>query len=143
MKKFALLAVLAVVALVGAGQAAGAPSKSHKCQPHKVAYVVHGKLLSGSLTKNSDKTWSGTLTVHVTKTNKHAKSQKGTDQTYNLDHVKGKVGKGEDPSALTPDSRVEVQGKITKLAKKCDQTGFTPTVTVKHFTVKLPKKPKS
>lgn len=143
MKKIALLAVLAVVALVGGGQAAGASTKSNKCQPHKVSYDVHGKLVSGSLTKNSDKTWSGTLTVHVNRTNKHAKDQKGTDQTYTLDHVKGKVGKGEDPNALTPDSRVEVKGKITKLAKKCDQTGFTPTVTVKHFTVKLPKKPKS
>src|SRR5881275_884264 len=115
MKKFALLAILAVVALVGAGQAAGAPSKSNKCQPHKVSYDVHGKLVSGSLTKNSDKTYSGTLTVHVTKADKHAKSQKGTDQTYNLDHAKGKLGKGEDPANPTVDSRVTVKGKLTKL----------------------------
>jgi len=140
MKKFALLAVLAVVALVGVGQATAKTGKSNKCQPHKVAYVVHGKLVSGSLTKNSDKTYSGTLTVHVTKADKHAKSQKGTDQTYNLDHAKGKLGKGEDPSNPTPDSRVTIKGKLTQLAKKCDQTGFTPTVTVKHFDIKAPKK---
>ncbi|TMM07202.1 MAG: hypothetical protein E6G00_13940 [Actinobacteria bacterium] len=140
MKKIALLALMAVVALVGSGQAVAksSHSKSHKCTPQKVAYVVSGKLVSGSLTKESDGTYSGTLTVHVTKTNKYGKADKGTDVTYTLDHAKGKLH-GEDPGALVANSKVHLSGKITKLAKKCDQTGFTATRTIKKFDIKPPK----
>ena len=139
MKKIALLALMAVVALVGAGQATAKSGKSHKCTPQKVAYVASGKLVSGSLTKESNGTYSGTLTVHVTKTNKYGKADKGTDVTYTLDHAKGKLH-GEDPGALVANSRVHLKGKITKLAKKCDQTGFTATRTIKKFDIKPPKK---
>ena len=138
MKKIALLALMAVVALVGAGQATAKSGKSHKCTPQKVAYVASGKLVSGSLTKESNGTYSGTLTVHVTKTNKYGKADKGTDVTYTLDHAKGKLH-GEDPGALVANSRVHLKGKITKLAKKCDQTGFTATRTIKKFDIKPPK----
>src|SRR2546423_11011430 len=125
MKKLALLAVIALVALVGPAQAKPShPPKSHKCTVHKVAYRVSGDLVSGSLTKESDGTYSGTLTVHVKKTNKHAKADKGTDQTYTLDHAKAKLH-GEDPGALAAGSRVHLKGTVTTLAKKCDQTGFT------------------
>lgn len=139
MKKLTLLVMLVAVAAVGVTQASAA-TKSKKCTPHKVAYVVHGKLVSGTLTKNSDKTYSGMLTVHVTKADKHAKSEKGTDKDYTLDHAKGKFGKGVDPSALAAGDRVTLTGKITQLAKKCDQTGFTAKETIKKFDIKAPKK---
>jgi len=140
MKRFVLLALLAVVALVGGGQAATASSKSKKCTPQKVAYVVHGKLVSSMLSKNSDKTYSGTITIHVTKADKHAKSEKGTDKTYTLDHAKGKFGKKENPSSPTVGSRVTLTGKITHLAKGCNKSGFTPKETIKKFDIQPPKK---
>jgi hypothetical protein len=117
-----------------------APTSS-KCTPHGVAYRVSGTLVSGALTKNTDGTYSGDLTVHVSKANKHAKADKGTDKTYTLDHAKAKLH-GADPAALATGSRVNVKGKVTKLAKKCDQTGFTAVTTIKKADIKPPKPPK-
>lgn len=142
---FALVAALAAVAPVQAHKPPKDPkqhpAKSHKCQPHSVSYRISGTLMSGSLTQNSDKTYSGSLTVHVTKANHHAKADKGTDKTYTLDHAKAKLHDA-DPAALAANSRVNLKGKVTTLAKKCDQTGFTPTVTVKKVDIKPPKAPK-
>ena len=62
---------------------------SHKCKPHKVAWVVKGTLVSQALTKNSDGTYSGTVNIDVTRTNRHAKDEKGkTNSQYTLDHAK-------------------------------------------------------
>jgi uncharacterized protein with von Willebrand factor type A (vWA) domain len=98
---------------------------------------VGGTLVSGTLTPGSGK-YDGTLTVHVTKANKHAKADKGNDVTYTLSNAKLELH-GENPLALTADTRVKLNGKITTLAKKCDQTGFTPTVTIKRGSIKSPK----
>ena len=138
---FALIAALAAVAPVQAHNTKPPkqhPAKSHKCTPHGVSYRVSGTLLSGSLTQNSDKTYSGTLTVHVTKANHHAKADKGKDTTYTLDHAKAKLHNA-DPAALAANSRVNLKGTVTTLAKKCDQTGFSPTVTIKKADIKPPK----
>jgi hypothetical protein len=142
LKRFVLLAVMALVALAVAIPAAAKspPPKSHKCKPHAVSYRVAGTLLSGALTANADGTYSGTLTVHVTRANHHAKADKGTDKGYTLDHAKVKLH-GENPAALTAGSRVHLKGTITTLAKKCDQTGFTPTVTIKKAVIHPPKTP--
>jgi hypothetical protein len=145
-KKLTLLSLLALVALVVPAQASkpkhhgkpDKPGKSHKCVAHKHAYRVSGTLISGSLTQNSDGTYSGDLTVHVTGANKHAKADKGTDKSYTLDHAKAKLH-GESPSALTAGSSVKLKGTITALPKKCDQTGFTPTVTIRRANIKPPK----
>jgi hypothetical protein len=140
LKKLFVLAVLAVtgLAVTAPVHAKSHPPKSHKCTPHAVSYRASGKLVSGSLTANSDGTYSGTLTVHVTSTNHHAKADKGTDKAYTLDHAKVKLH-GEDPSALVVGSRVRLKGTITTLAKKCDQTGFTATTTIKRAGIKPPK----
>lgn len=142
MKKIALIALLALVAVVVPATAKPPeptpPPKSHKCKPHGVAYVVSGTLVSGSLTRNSDGTYNGSLTVHVTKANHHARADKGTDKSYTLDHAKVKLH-GENPAALTANSRVKLRGKITTLAKKCDHTGFAPTITIKKADIKPPK----
>jgi hypothetical protein len=146
LKKLTLLAALALVALVGPAQAEkpdhpgkshNHPGKSHKCVAHKVAYRVGGTLVSGSLTQNSDGTYSGTLVVHVTNANHHAKADKGTDKSYTLDHAKAKLH-GEAPGALVAGSRVNLKGSITTLAKKCDQTGFTATTTIRKANIKPP-----
>jgi hypothetical protein len=133
----ALLAVV-ILAIPSVGLAKGPGPKSHKCQAHAVSYRVAGNLESGSLTANSDGTYTGSLVVDVKRTNKHARADKGTTVTYALTSSKLRLH-GEDPTALTANSDVKLKGTITKLAKKCDQTGFTPTVTIKHGTIKPPK----
>jgi hypothetical protein len=136
MRKMVLLGVLAL-AVVAAPVQAKAP-KAQKCQPHAVAYEVSGTVVSGSLTANSDGSYSGTLTVHVTKVEHHAKADKGMTKSYTLDHAKVKLH-GVNPAALTANSRAHLDGTITTLAKKCDHTGFTATVTIKKADIKPPK----
>jgi hypothetical protein len=136
MRMIVALGVLAL-AVAAAPVQAKAP-KAQKCQPHAVAYIVSGTLVSGSLTANSDGSYSGSLTVHVTKANDHAKADKGSNKSYTLDHAKAKLH-GENPAALTANSRVHLNGTITTLAKKCDHTGFTPTITIKKAGIKPPK----
>ena len=39
---------------------------------------------------------------------------------------------------LAKGDRVHLIGKITALAKKCSQTGFTATTTIRHIVVHAP-----
>jgi hypothetical protein len=123
------------------------PAKSHKCAPHKVAYKASGTLVSESLTqtagantpKRSDDRYSGTLTVDVTKVNHHA--AKG-ERTYTLDNARARFYDADHNG--TPDQpktgdRVKLIGKITGLAKKCDATGFTATMTIRKVDFKPAK----
>ena len=128
MKRFVLIAVSALTMLAAPAaslakppppKAPKAPLPAQKCQPHPVAYTVSGTLVSGSLTANSDGTYSGTLVVHVTKANKHAKAAKGTDATHTLTSAKVKLH-GENPATLMANSRVHFGGTITTLDKKCN-----------------------
>lgn len=146
MKKIMLIAVF-VAAIVAAPVQAKPPkppkpTPPNKCQPHAVSYVVSGTLKSGSLTLNADGTYSGTLTVHVTKANKHAKADKNTDKAYALTNAKVNLH-GENAASLTANSRVHLNGTITTLAKKCDHTGFTATITIAKADIKPPKPPKA
>jgi hypothetical protein len=118
------------------------PGKSHKCTAHGRGYVAGGKLVSATLTKNDDGTYSGQLTITVVRANHHAKPAKGTDQTYTLDHARVNLH-GQDPAALKPGSPAFVLGKVTFLAKKCDQTGFTATTTIRKADIKAPKAAKT
>src|SRR6266513_2963568 len=70
----------------GATGKSGPHGKSHKCAPHKVAYVAAGTLVSDSLTKNADGTYSGTVTITVKRFNHHAKPPLATEteKTYTL-----------------------------------------------------------
>jgi hypothetical protein len=140
MKKIVLIAVFVLAAAVAPVQAKPpkTPPKPHKCQPHAVSYIVSGTLDSGALTANSDGTYSGSLTVHVTNSNSHAKADKGAHKTYTLSNTKVKLH-GENPAALTANSRVHLEGTIATLAKKCDQTGFTATIAITKADIKPPK----
>ena len=123
------------------------PAKSHKCTPHKVAYKASGTLVSESLTqtagadtpKRGDDRYSGSLTVDVTKANHHA--AKG-EQTYTLDNARVRFydadhnRTGDEPKA---GDRAKLIGKITRLSKKCDDTGFTPTTTIRKVDFKPAK----
>lgn len=111
-----------------------APTKSHKCRPHKVAYVATGTVVSWAATQNSNGTWTGTITVQVKHANHHAASTKRTATTETLTNAKVRLGHGvANPPAAG--SRVQVKGSITVLAKKCSQTGFAPTITIKRANV--------
>jgi hypothetical protein len=157
MKRLTLAALLAMGALVVPAHAGKPPKhnshppKSHKCQPHGVSYRAAGTLVSetltqtagGSTAKKSDDRYSGDLTVNVTKTNHHA--QKGV-QSYTLSNARVKFrvpdrsGDGaRNQDDLRPGDRVKLKGKITKLAKKCDQTGFVQTITIRKVEFKPPK----
>jgi hypothetical protein len=125
----------------------GHPGKSHKCTPHKVAYVASGTLESWTLTKNVDGTYSGTVTVKVTHTNHHAAGDKGTTKTYTVANVHVTFGLADtnaDGSVglddLKAGDRVKLIGKITTLAKKCDQSKFTAETTIRKIVFHAPPK---
>jgi hypothetical protein len=123
-----------------------APARSHKCRPHKVGYVASGTLSAQTLALDAGaRTYSGDVTIDVTKTNHAAKGDKRTTKTYMLDHARVVLGL-EDQNAdgrvdladVAGGDRAKVIGKVTVLAKKCDQTGFTPTLTIKRLIVHAP-----
>lgn len=125
--------------------------KSHKCKPHKVAYVAVGTLVSQTLTQDAGaKTFSGDVVVNVTRTNRHARADKGHQVTYTLTKARitfglkdtnndGSVGLDD----LAAGDRVRVIGKITTLAKKCDKSNFTATTTIRKAIFHGPAAPKS
>ncbi|MGH2831551.1 MAG: hypothetical protein ACRDK2_02145 [Solirubrobacteraceae bacterium] len=113
------------------------PGKSHQCMPHRVAYIASGTLVSQTLSKNTDGTYSGTVTVTVTHTNRHAAGDQGMTKIYTLTNGRVKldvVDVNHDGSIglddLQAGDRVKLIGNITTLAKKCDQTGFTAQTTI-------------
>lgn len=134
------------------------PAKSHKCTPHKVGYTAAGTLASHTLVADvvaakdgtAKTTYSGDVTIDVKKGNKAAKGDKRTTKTYTLDHARVVFGLDDqnadgrvDLADVAAGSRAKVIGKVTKLAKKCDQTGFTPELTIKKLIVHEPAQPKS
>jgi hypothetical protein len=152
MKKLATLAVLATGLLVLPAQAKPPhPAHPNKCAVHKVGYHARGTLVSQSLTQTQgaatattgDDRYSGSITVNVTKANHGAPTG---NQTYNLTnakvkfHVPDRTGDGKRTLAdVRAGDRVRLQGKITHLARRCDHTGFTPTVTVKKVDFNKPR----
>jgi hypothetical protein len=127
----------------------GHPGNSHKCKPHKVGYVVSGTLVSQTLTKNADGTYSGEVTVEITHTNHHAAGDKGT-KTYTVTNVHVTFGLADTnndgsvgPDDLKAGDQVKVIGKITALAKKCNQSGFTATTTIRKVVFNAPVTPGS
>jgi hypothetical protein len=134
------------------GSQKGGPSgshngKSHRCHVHGVAYVASGTLEAPlpTLTKNADGTYSGTLTAKLARVNHHALSDKSTSKEYKLEKVhltlalsdvNSDGGVGVDD--LQNGDQVRLIGKISFLPKKCDRTGFTPTVKVRDVIVHPP-----
>jgi hypothetical protein len=165
MKKFTLFAGLAAVAVAVPAQAhqgAQGPkshppaqtkkhaSAPHKCTPHAAGYNARGTLVSSSLTqtagaatpKRGDDRYSGSLTVNVTKANHKAPTG---EQTFTLTNAKVRFADADhNQVADQPKAgdRVKLHGKITRLAKHCDQTGFTPEITVRHVQFRAPAAPK-
>ncbi len=132
---------------------AGRGPHPHRCTPHGVAYVAAGRLVSHTLVLDggaptptvaraargpSGPTYGGAVTIAVTRANRHARADKGTTKTYVLDHAR--VLHFAD---AVPGSRAKVIGTVTKLARRCDQTGFTPELTIRKLLVHAPQAPAS
>lgn len=163
MRKFPMYVGLAALALAVPAQAhqgdpsrhKPAPHKTHApkpkpCDPHAVGYKARGTLVSSSLTqtagqatpKRGDDRYSGSVSVNVTKANHKAPTG---EQTFTLDNVRVHFADADHnhvADAPKAGDRVALHGKITKLKRKCDQTGFTPQITVRHVHFKSPKPPK-
>jgi hypothetical protein len=132
----------------GHGAKPGDSGASHKCKPHKVGYVASGTLVSQTLTKNADGTYSGEVTVEVTHVNRHAKGENKSTKTYKVENVHVTFGLADtntDGSTglddLAKGDRVKLLGHITALAKHCSHTGFTATTTIRHLVFHAPVTP--
>jgi hypothetical protein len=128
------------------GKGGSSHGNSHRCVAHKVGYVASGTLVSQTLTKNADGTYSGEVVVEVAHTNHHASADKGKTITYNVTSIHvtfGLADTNKDGSVALDDlakgDRVHVIGKITALRKGCSQTGFTATTTVRKIVFHGPK----
>ena len=155
MRRIALAVVLATAAVAMPAQAknqhANQHSGSHKCTPHKVAWIVRGTVVSQALTREDDGTYSGDVVVTVKRTNRHARDQRADPQpkTYTLDHAKVRFGVSDtgdgtvDQADVVPGDRVKLLGKITKLRRKCDQSGFEATTKIRRVVFQDPRPPQS
>jgi hypothetical protein len=121
------------------------PGKSHKCMPRTVTYVVSGTLVSQTLSKNPDGTYSGDVTINVTRTNRHAADDEGMTKTYTLTDARVKLDLADvnhDGSVglddLVAGDRVKVIASITTLSKKCDQSSFTAQMTIRKVIFHAP-----
>ena len=99
-------------------------SKSHKCAPHNVAYIVSGTVdatTPSTLAANSDGTWSGAAVIDVTQTNHWAHAVKGTTQTYTFTNSKLSVQMANGATSFAAGDPVKMIGKIAVVSKKCTQ----------------------
>jgi hypothetical protein len=126
------------------------PGSSHKCTPHKVGYVADGALVSETLTKNSDGSYSGEVVVEVARTNHHASADKGKTVTYTLTNARVTFGLSDtnnDGSVglddLAKGDRTHLIGRITALARKCDHSEFKATTTIHRVVFHAPEPPAS
>lgn len=142
----------------GHGKSGGQHGKSHRCVAHKVGYVAAGTLVSQTLTLDGSgtapgssashptrPTYSGDVTIAVTRTNHWARGDKGTTKTYTLVHAHVVLGLADqngdgrvDLADLAAGDRVKVIGKVTVLRRGCDKSGFTPTITIRQLIVHAP-----
>jgi hypothetical protein len=107
--------------------------------------VASGTLVSQTLTKNADGSYSGEVTVKVKRTNHHGAGDEGTTKTYKAENVHVTFGLADTNSDgsvglddLKAGDRVKLIGKITALAKKCSQSGFTATTTIRKIVFNAP-----
>src|SRR3954468_6745931 len=91
---------------------------------------------AGTTTKRDDRR-SGNDTVTIKKAN-----HKVTTSSFDVTDIKVRwYDANHDGTADTPAAgdRVGLHGKVTKLGKKCDHTGFTSEVTLKKVDFKKAK----
>ncbi len=145
---------LLALAALAAPATAAAGDKPHRPKPAKAdctakttGFHARGTYVSSELTQTAgadterrgDDRYSGDLVVDVVKANHKAATG---EQTYTLENARVRLHprKGTTPAA---GDRVKVHGRITRLGKKCDRTGFTPTATVRKVDIKAAKAAKA
>lgn len=113
-----------------------------KCAPRRTIYVAFGAYVSSTLTQTKgadtadnprDDRYSGTVTIDVKFANKAGRADKGTRKAYTLTDARVRFAdRNDDDTRDQPvaGDRTIVLGSTTKLRRRCDQTGFTPTLTV-------------
>ena len=142
---------LAAAVAVPANAKPPKPAKAKDCTPHNVGYKAAGTLVSQALTqtqggdtaKRGDDFYSGALTVEVNKANHRAPDG---EQTYTVENARVHFYDADHNHIVdvpTAGDRVKLSGKITKLRKKCDTTGVTPTVTIRKVDFKAQKPAKA
>jgi hypothetical protein len=130
----ALAAAMAIAVPATAKTPPSHPAKSHRCAAYKVSYRASGTLTTWSLTKGANGTYSGTLTVDVTRANHHARDAKGTSVTYTVTNARVRFGRGvTDPPAAG--DHVKLIGRITEVAKKCSDHSAAGVVTLRRIEV--------
>jgi len=144
MKKLLLAAAVGSLAVAAPAVASGAGggSTATKCTVKNEAYTASGRIVSWNLTKDpSGKTYSGTLTIHVSSTNHHAKTDKHGDITYTVSKAHVSFAKGV-KSPYTGD-KATVTGTITFLSPHgCTKAGYTQSENIKKISVTKPPKKK-
>jgi hypothetical protein len=150
MKRLTIVAAVAAVGAVPAQAKDHNPRSAHQqdCTPHAVGYHATGTLVGQSLTQTAgagtatrrDDRYSGDVTVDLKRANHRAPT---AAQTFTLTNARVKFydanhdGTADQPKA---GDRVQLYGKITKLRRRCDPTGFTPQISIKqvHFKASKP-----
>jgi len=123
----------------GAANGSSHSSGSHKCEPHKVGYIVHGTIDSSqtAITVTNGTIASGTLVVDVTRTNHWAKADTTATQpvSYQLGpNTKVKLDGGT--SGISSGERVNLIGKALVVTNKhCTGAGTVGTPTVRMVVV--------
>lgn len=123
----------------GQGNSSSHSSGSHKCQAHKVAYIVHGTIDSSqtAITVTDGTVASGTLVVDVTRTNHWAKADKTATQpvSYQLGpNTKVKFDAGT--TDFSSGERVNLIAKASVITNKhCTGAGTVGTPTVRMVIV--------
>ena len=150
----ASLATLALLAVPAGAHQTGSPhshGKGPKCKTHNVAYVAAGTIVSHTLTQvagsdttddQSDDRYSGELTLNVSKTNKHARGDKGEEKTYTLENDRVSFGEG---ATLANATRGRVIGKIARAAKgkKCAAVNAAAEPSIRKAVLKAPPTPEA
>lgn len=113
---------------------------SHKCKPHKAAYIVYGTLDSsqGAITVTNGKIASGTLVLDLTRTNHWAKRDKTATQpvSYQLGPSTGVKFDGG-TTGFAAGERVKLIGKAPVITNKhCTNAGSVGTPTIRMIVVR-------
>lgn len=129
----------------------GKGKRKSRCAPRAVAYVAFGDYVSSTLTQTQgvattdstrDDRWSGELVVAVKRTNRHARADKGATKTYTLTDARIRLadrdGDGTRDLPVAGD-RTRIKGKITRLNRGCDATGFEPELKIRSVGFHKPK----
>jgi hypothetical protein len=126
----------------------GTHGNSHRCKAHGVAFVVSGTLGTQTLVESGG-LYSGEMELSaISRTNHHAKNIKAPFKET-VKNVRVTFSDLPDTDAdgivalddVAKGDEVKLIGKITTLAKKCDQTGFKPEITIRKVIFSAPPSP--